>query len=878
MEITGNSGKGLFRGHLLKRLENASRLALTLLSAPAGYGKSHLLSSWSQGCPERPVLLTRVHSHSRQAEWLQRDVFRGLSHLDPNAWQASLQPLEADLDQSPARTAECLVDFACQIKPSLIWIIDDYHQLISPFWKSVVEILLNIESSGIHIVLSGRQQPDLPLTELCLSGKAAKLEHEDFTLDMKELEGLAAAEGCPKVPQKDLAHIIQSTQGWMTGALVALSLWRRHGRKGLELLSGNQPSLASFFMTSVLSHATQEEVRLLQQAAVLECFDKDALLALFGHEDSPRLATHLNGSCFFILATEGKPGWFHFHPMFRQYLSTRLEADNPAKARQIHLDAASHFRTTQHLDLALHHARNSQNSAAVKQTVSMAFDAWIRQGQFSLIQEWAEKLDDELVVKDFNSLSSLVFSLMLSRRFGDADYFLNRYRQSMKQQTGETDLDDRRMAFLALCLRLFRQDAYRMEAPDIRCLELMSDSNDIRVFGQVVIAYHDFQHGRFKAALGRAERASIQLKRLGFSFMASYAGLLCALCHRQQNHLLEALGIIRQGIEEYENGSSEWILWSAAQLIILYEQNCLQDARALCESILPTLDQISVSEVTGNVYLVFSRILFDSGDTLRARRALDRLRRSLGSGVFNRFNDQLIQEQCRQALLKQQKNRLESLSIHHDLISVSNCGHAQQTTYRDGNERIALATIYWLRGIGRDAAATRLLRQELKTIERSPFRFRALILRANLHILDTINSSPEQRAKSLKQLVDEYEIFQFTRSVFDETPGLDKRFAEAIQLGVIRPGDTYLEYFGSLLRSTDACPSTSLDELTGKERQILQLLLNGLSNGEISEEKGIRVSTTKWHLKNIYNKLGVNNRTEAILRVKRSETLTIVNS
>ena len=150
-------------------------------------------------------------------------------------------------------------------------------------------------------------------------------------------------------------------------------------------------------------------------------------------------------------------------------------------------------------------------------------------------------------------------------------------------------------------------------------------------------------------------------------------------------------------------------------------------------------------------------------------------------------------------------------------------------------------------------------------LEDSEVKTRALIARCNLASINFIEGNKSMAVNQLRRLLQRYGLVCFSRTVFDETPGLEQVFQYAMNLKRIDLPSIFTDLYHDLLCSTMKEEVRPEKLLTGKELEIFELLAAGLTNADISKQSDIALSTTKWHLKNIYTKLGVTNRSGAMV-------------
>ena len=162
-------------------------------------------------------------------------------------------------------------------------------------------------------------------------------------------------------------------------------------------------------------------------------------------------------------------------------------------------------------------------------------------------------------------------------------------------------------------------------------------------------------------------------------------------------------------------------------------------------------------------------------------------------------------------------------------------------------------------------------------LQRSEMRARRLIVEANQLVLSATTQSKAQQLEALSHLVEAHGIVNINRSVFDEAPGFAAGVLSLVQAGLLAVPDKYREHYAEFLQGEQTVPPfdpLASGLLTGREVEVFECLLSGLSNTQISDKTGIALSTTKWHLKNIYSKLNVSSRTEAILAVRPRASLS----
>ena len=465
----------------------------------------------------------------------------------------------------------------------------------------------------------------------------------------------------------------------------------------------------------------------------------------------------------------------------------------------------------------------------------------------------------------------MILALTLSRRFHQARYCLD---ELATHSAGREGLDEPRRQVLALNLELFQHDlAFDPEGRWPGLLEA-GVSSDTRALHLTILAYHHLMHGRLDRSIGLALEAKALLAQTGQLFLESYADLIIALCHRNAGRPTCARKDVCQDYQRTQRSSPAWVNRATAMVVALYEQNQLAAAQQLCEDLMAMVTSSSATETIATVHITLSRLLYRRQSPGRAGRLLEQLSRILQLGNYARFASQVAQESMRQAFLDGRPAALDALAQRLGIEERLATGEWERVQpYDECWERYGLAAVYWLVARGAQPRACRILKVLAQSLHKSEMKARALVVEANLLVLEAPQQNEEQQVKALLQLVERFGIVNINRSVFDEAPG----FAEAV-FGLLRAGrlqvpeaysEAYAEFLLAESRPQEAPLASLVSQLTEKEAEIFACLLRGLSNTEISASTGIALSTTKWHLKNIYSKLNLSGRTEAILAMQQ---------
>ena len=837
-------------------LEQGRRVPLTLLLGPPGSGKSTVLRQWlaQQGGPRK------VYCPVPRREDEPRRFFRAL--LD--ALQRQVPGFSAGgaatgrlLRLPPAALGEWLAGRLAQVDEPLCLILDDFQRIGDADVLAGLAALLERLPAQARLLIASRARPDLPLGRLQVANRVLLIDAADLGFSAEEVQDLQERLGGERLDEEVLASLLASTEGWATGVLLALRLRALQGENPPARLEGSQAGVAEFFDQEVLRDLPEHCRQLLITSAVFEQFDGPACDAVLGCSGAARQLERLARRQLFLLPLP-EPGWYRHHTLLRDFLASRLAIEQPERVGDLHGRAAAHFLRRGEYQRAVRHAAQSGDEALFQAVLGSSCEAWLANGEFAAIIHWLGRLPEQQLRDNLRLLLCLVEALTLSRRFHQASHHL--------AQAAALSADPASLRCLAFYLQLFQHDRHFAPEPGWEDLTDAGQPLALRARALVIGAYHHLLGGRLARALRCATQGKELLAQAGLVFLESYADLVIALCHRQAGRVAQVRREVSADFQRTDPRQPAWVNRATAMVVALYEQNRLEAAEPLCEQLLARVSASSATEAIATVYLTLSRLLFRRQVHERASRLLDQLAGMLQLGQYTRFSSQLIQEQARQAWLSGRTTLLESLVRRYRLDAALADGTWERVREHDECwERRGLAVAYWLQARGQFARAERVLRVLREALRRGELRARQLIVEANLLTLLARQQADAEQLSALVRLVEEHGLVTINRSVFDEAPGFEGVFGLLDTTGLDVP-DRYRQLFGEFLTPPSATPRPRLAGLlTGKEVEILDCLLQGLSNTQISARTGIALSTTKWHLKNIYAKLNVANRTEAIL-------------
>lgn len=868
----------IVRDRLLTLLDASTGAPLTLLLAPAGSGKSTLLSQWLIRSDDKTTVYLPLSASDSSPVVFFRHWFEALRRAVPAFDTFSYNQLVADVALPADAVAESLLQSFHQVSTPLVIVLDDFQLVKSTLTEEVFAQLVDKLPPHVRVLLSSRVQPDLPLARLQLNDQLRVIDRDDLDLSAEELKSLAELTLRRPLTDADVSQLMQMTEGWLAGIRFALLAHDHRDSRDALTFSASHPALIEYFAQVVLRDLPALERDLLLCSSITERFCPALCDILTGRNDAGLIIEGLLTRELFIQSLPEQPGWYRFHGLFQEFLRNRLQTEQPQRLPELHRLAAGWLMVAGELEPALVHVQRSGDNDLFVSMLQDCCDHWSKAGEFPTLIRWVSELPEDQLVRNSDIGFLLICGLILTRKFNQARYYMDLLESVPREEITGRFAEDSHGPFLEVMLQLFQNETnFRLSADRAMLMDAVSQ-HDIRAFSLAILAYHHLLRAEFPAALEHAQRAKDILAQLGYHFLESYADLILVLCDRHSGRMIQSVQSATNLFWRHDQGrrlSPAWVNAATAMAVVRYEQNMLDDALQLCEELIPLVSSACATEVINAAYLTLVRLLHIRGEEGRATRLMSHLDRVLQLGLYDRFVAQLAHESMRQAFVTDMQTVSRVADQYQLARRLARGVWDHPLAYDEGWERYGLATALWLRARHQYNDASQLLARLATVLRRDRVMARLVVVEANQAVLLSLQGQRQQAMEWLRRIFAEHGPECVNRTVFDEAPGLGELLMAAIQSGLVKVPPIYLEMFRDLLdKPVAAAVVVASDDvvLTQREQEILQLLRLGLSNQAISQQTGVALSTIKWHLKNIFAKLGVSTRAEAIVHSDHLES------
>jgi LuxR family maltose regulon positive regulatory protein len=385
------------RPRLLARLNEGMGQELVLVCTPAGFGKTTLLAEWVRA-GQRPVGWLSLDEADNDPARFWRHVAAALDPVLPGV----AERVTALLGSPPASfegPVTMLVNELAELAEEVVLVLDDYHLIQAPAVHASVEFLLEHLPPSLRLVLASRADPPLSLARLRGRGQLAELREADLRFTPQEAGELLGATVGSELPEAAVAALGNRTEGWAAGLqLAALSLQGRSDiGEFVAGFSGSHRYVLDYLAEEVLDRQPEQLRIFLLESSVLERLCGPLCEVVTGRADSQQLLEQVERANLFLVALDDVRGWWRYHHLFADLLRGRLQQQRPERALELHRAAADWCERHGLVDDAVRHARAAGDLPWAARLVEQHFEAVLGRREDATLRRWLETLPADVV-------------------------------------------------------------------------------------------------------------------------------------------------------------------------------------------------------------------------------------------------------------------------------------------------------------------------------------------------------------------------------------------------------------------------------------------------------------------------------------------------
>lgn len=871
------------RTRLLARLAEARHKTCVLILGPAGCGKTTLALQWraqALGYGHQFAWMTVMPGDDAQA--LLDALFTALDRVDPQIAREARFIYNRDGElRSPDPIAIAVLRGLMQRPRPLVLLIDDYQNVADARAHALLQTWLDFAPVNFHLVLVSRSVPPLSFSRLRDRDAVMELDFADMRFGLDEVRAFVQSRH-PGNPERDARRLHDITDGWIAGLqLVSLDIKRQPERLGRAVPVQNPHDFTAYFNREVLSQLDLRELDAMTRLAAARGFNQALVSDLVGDEAGPALLERMRREHLFLMPLDGmeREGWFRFHPLFRDLLLERFGRLPEAERRATHATLSQWFGRRKRLREAVHHGVAGGD---LEQAADW-LDRWARElflnGELQRLVRAVSELPRAILRERGSLLLWLGWAQLCYRQFPACHESLAALRTQMRESDTEAQAH---WCLLAFSLAL-QEDDIRTAQALLPAMQTLRQGGDAVLIGGrrnllswLFIHLGDFEQARavLQGPVPSREDGSALLDS---PFAALMGQALRGFAHLHESDMRRAEPALRDALADAERALGPYCepACNAAAFLsaALYETNDFAGLHQLLELRFDAIERVALPDAVITAAVVRSRLRRLEGNPMEALEGLERLEdlaqrrgvdRALGFALIERVRTHLHMGDG--AAARQTLHALQALARRHAgddrptsvrVVGLSAFATAQVLA-TEHDDRGALAALEPL--CGSDDPA--MMRRDRSTAH----GLRALLwARVGQH---------EQAMALLARVLQDGHRLGLVRSLLDlgdgfmalaqqwvrDTPDVDPMLAFYVE---------HLQAQAALHRPEVPRPTAALKEpLSEREQEILRALANAMSKKRIAQTLGVSPETVKWHLKNVYGKLGVYGRDDAVARAR----------
>jgi len=875
------------RPRLIEKMDQgiAEGHCFTLISAQAGSGKSSLACAWLnhwQESPNHKAAWLALDESDNDPQRFWRYFAAALNHAQPAIGMEALNALSSDQTGDFMLVIHSLLNDTANQSASLVLVLDDYHLITNVEVHKGIEYLLDHIPDQLHLLICTRANPPLPVVRYRARRKLTELRAAELNFSLEETAQFFEQALSNSLNQDQIAILSQRTEGWVVGLqLTALSLQDREDVKQfIEEFQESQFFILEYLSEEVITRQPADVQDFLLQTSILSRLNAEFCDDVLNRADSFAILEVLQRSNLFLIPLDASRQWFRYHHLFAELLQLKLHQSSRFSPGQIHEKAAAWLENHGYVEEAMQHAMAARNHPLAAEMINRHWADFSHRGEITTALRWLEALPQEFLHANTHLTVYYCWSLWLKGRIQQIEPHLQAAISGLDDWEAHNPnpvhalrgdiwvlqaIVERAKGNLPVAVEL-TQKALDFAEPDDHLLRGVAGYNQgtsLILLGQVapaikvlettlphllaganMVGYSASHYflctlysvtGSFiaadalitKALSFMAQHSNQNLPAFGFVFLAEGINLL------RQAKLAEAAASFQRALHLGEKGGYSTILYLAnLRLARVYlAQNQLAEARIVLED--------------GNKILLRQSIPTGLQETAASQALLALFCGELDAALTWAMGIQQTGQLSSDPLVRQWQilvlvrimlaNRQPEIALSFLESHLS----SQQPADHTGH---VIELLVWRAVVKKQLNETN---SALNDLEQA-----------------VLTAGPQS------DFLPFYESQQFCAPLLREgktsRQWQQSQATQSADLILIHLDDSEEKKILTGAIDISAAVQEMEEPLSEREMEVLQLLVNGLSNQEIADQLFVQLSTVKKHVSNIYGKLGVTSRTQAI--------------
>jgi LuxR family maltose regulon positive regulatory protein len=872
------------RPRLLGLTSQLSEKRLAVVKAPAGFGKTSLAATWLQRLEqnENAVAWLTIDSDDDEPPAFLFYVAHALQRARNKLGAAAIDLLQESFLINPRAIVSTLINDLVDVDDEVYLFLEDYHWVTNPEIHETLAFFLKHAPSHCHVVLTTRAEPPLPLASLRAQNQLLEIDASALRFDLQETRNFLEFETPDTIIPSEVRLLHEKTEGWAAALRIVASTpieSRQDFAQYVHNLSGTQRSIGTY-LDEMFDGLPRDIVEFMLRTAILDRLCAPLCESLMGESSNGALFRSIEERQLLLTPLDQEGRWYRYHPLLSEYLAQRLGAELGNEIPGLHQRASLWYASQELWTDAVQHAIAAGDAIRALAWIRNCAMPLVKRGDLFTLLGWQRLFPAVLMRSQPEVKLAIAWGMSLAMRFDEAIQLADEIeRDSGDQSPGGEIVRCECEAIRSVAFAL-KDDSEAGLSVAQGCLNRSTDPWTANVASNVVRFGH-LKRGDLKKFYAtpwipysldddrRNVFASVYYRC--FQGMAEGQQLRIAAAER---YYLDALRLA----EGYVGPNSVAAALPASLIAgIRYEQGRLDEAESLLIDRVSLINAGVILDCVLSAYFVMARIAAHRMDLERANTLLELAENQAKTRGWVRLSAAAVLERARLCL---SEGRIEEAAEHVNRLERLAAGHPAPTTcaWSDIHRYTALGRAYVASAEQRFDDAIPILdglRHELESIR-------------NLHLarrVETHLATVKFRAKQVTEALASFGtvVTTFARAgiyqpILDEGIEVGPLLA-AFQENAERTGGSreVMTYISKLIEAWNSryqsepqqSPTSEITEsLSARERDILKLIAEGLSNKEIARNLAITPETVKTHVKHIFTKLNVEKRAQAVSRAQ----------